>query len=62
MNAAQALFLKKGVGATVIREITDSAKVAKGSFYLYFSSKEDIHIALAERFHRGGPVCLNTNR
>ena len=51
MNAAQALFLKKGVGATVIREITDSTEVAKGSFYLYFSSKEDIHIALAERFH-----------
>lgn len=51
MNAAQALFLKKGVGATVIREITDNAEVAKGSFYLYFSSKEDIHIALAERFH-----------
>ena len=51
MNAAQTLFLKKGVGATVIREITDGAKVAKGSFYLYFSSKEDIHLALAERFH-----------
>lgn len=51
MNAAQALFLKKGVGATVIREITDNAEVAKGSFYLYFSSKEDIHLALARRFH-----------
>ena len=51
MNADQTLFLKKGVGATVIREITDGAKVAKGSFYLYFSSKEDIHLALAERFH-----------
>lgn len=50
LNAAQALFLKKGVGATAIEEITASADVAKGTFYLYFSSKEDIHSALAERF------------
>lgn len=50
MNAAQALFLRKGVGATAIEEITAGADVAKGTFYLYFSSKEDIHSALAERF------------
>ena len=50
MNAAQALFLKKGVGATAIEEITTGADVAKGTFYLHFSSKEDIHSALAERF------------
>lgn len=50
MNAAQALFLKKGVGATAIEEITAGADVAKGTFYLHFSSKDDIHSALAERF------------
>ncbi len=50
MNAAQALFLRKGVGATAIEEITAGADVAKGTFYLHFSSKEDIHSALAERF------------
>ena len=50
MNAAQALFLKKGVGATAIEEITAGADVAKGTFYLHFSSKEDVHSALAERF------------
>ena len=51
MNAAQALFLKKGIGATAIEEITAGADVAKGTFYLHFASKEDIHSALAERFH-----------
>lgn len=50
MNAAQALFLKKGVGATAIEEITGGADVAKGTFYLHFSSKEEIHSALADRF------------
>jgi len=52
MNAAQILFLKKGIGATTIEEITAGADVAKGTFYLHFSSKEDVHAALGERFVR----------
>jgi AcrR family transcriptional regulator len=50
MNAAQRLFLKQGVARTTIEQITSGADVAKGTFYLYFSSKEDILAALAERF------------
>ncbi len=50
MNAAQRLFLRHGVGATSIERITDAAGVAKGTFYLYFSAKEDIRAALGERF------------
>lgn len=50
MNAAQRLFLKQGVGPTTIEQITSGAKVAKGTFYLYFSSKEDVLGALAGRF------------
>jgi AcrR family transcriptional regulator len=50
MNAAQRLFLKHGVGPTTIEQITSGAKVAKGTFYLYFSSKEDVLEALGERF------------
>ncbi len=52
MNAAEALFLDKGIGPTTIEEITGGADVAKGTFYLHFSSKEDIHAALGERFVR----------
>jgi AcrR family transcriptional regulator len=50
MDAAQRLFLKQGVGATTIEQITAKADVAKGTFYLYFSSKEDVRTALGERF------------
>jgi AcrR family transcriptional regulator len=50
MNAAQRLFLEQGVGPTTIEQITSAADVAKGTFYLYFSSKEDVRSALGERF------------
>jgi AcrR family transcriptional regulator len=50
MNAAQELFLEAGIGPTTIEQITARASVAKGSFYLQYSSKEDIHAALGERF------------
>ncbi|HEY2118711.1 MAG TPA: TetR/AcrR family transcriptional regulator [Candidatus Acidoferrum sp.] len=50
MNAAQQLFLKQGVAATTIEQITSSADVAKGTFYLYFSSKDDVLAALGELY------------
>src|SRR5580658_8991840 len=50
MNSAQRLFLRHGVGPTTIEQITDGAKVAKGTFYLYFSSKEAVLEALGDRF------------
>lgn len=50
MNAAQRLFLENGPAATTIEQITSAADVAKGTFYLYFSSKEDVLAALSERF------------
>lgn len=50
MEAAQALFLELGVGSTTIEQITSRAGVAKGTFYLHYTSKEEIHGALGERF------------
>ncbi len=50
MNAALRLFLKQRVGSTTIEQITSGADVAKGTFYLYFSSKEDLLAALGQRF------------
>jgi AcrR family transcriptional regulator len=50
MDAAQKLFLGRGVAATTVEQITDAAGVAKGTFYLYFSSKEELRAALGERF------------
>jgi AcrR family transcriptional regulator len=52
MNAAQMAFLEYGVAPTTIEQITSGARVAKGTFYLYFSSKEEILAALRERFAR----------
>lgn len=50
MNSAQRLFVEQGVAATTIEQITAGADVAKGTFYLYFSSREDLLSALRERF------------
>jgi AcrR family transcriptional regulator len=50
MNAAERLFLSAGVAPTTIEHITNGAGVAKGTFYLYFSSKDDVLAALADRF------------
>ena len=50
MNAAQQLFLQQGVAATTVEQITSIADVAKGTFYLYFSSKDDVLAALGDRY------------
>jgi AcrR family transcriptional regulator len=50
MNAAERLFLEHGIASTTIEQITTAAEVAKGTFYLYFTSKEDICAALGDRF------------
>jgi len=50
MDAAQRLFLKQGVASTTIDQITSGADIAKGTFYLHFSSKDDLLVALGEQF------------
>jgi AcrR family transcriptional regulator len=53
MDAALRLFLDQGVATTTIEQITAGASVAKGTFYLHFSSKEDVLAGLRERFVQG---------
>lgn len=53
LRAAASLFIAGSVGATTIDEIAARADVAKGTFYLYFASKEDLVAALRERFIDG---------
>lgn len=50
MDAAQRLFLEKGFFATSVAEIVNAADVAKGTFYLYFQTKDDALGALQTRF------------
>jgi AcrR family transcriptional regulator len=48
-NAVQVL-LSKGYEDTRISEIVKLSGIAQGTFYLYFSSKEDLFVAIAESF------------
>jgi len=48
LAAAQSMFCSRGVDATTIEDITESADVGKGTFYRYFASKEDVVLALME--------------
>jgi len=41
-KAALELFANKGFEETIIEDITKRAKVAKGTFYNFFSKKEDV--------------------
>jgi AcrR family transcriptional regulator len=50
MEAATAVFAEKGVGAATVSDVTTAAGVAKGTFYLYFESKEQLVAALRDRF------------
>jgi AcrR family transcriptional regulator len=46
LEAAERLFLERGIGDVSIDDITHGAGVAKGSFYRYFPSKEALVRAL----------------
>ncbi|ALA54193.1 FAD-dependent oxidoreductase [Shouchella clausii] len=48
LNAAVALFHQKGFHSTTVQEITNHARVAKGTFFNHFPTKESILHALAE--------------
>ena len=43
MASAYNLFIKKGINDTSISDIANDAGVAKGTFYLYFKDKWQIH-------------------
>ncbi len=43
LNTAFELFTSKGLNRTSISDIVERAGVAKGTFYLYFKDKYDIH-------------------
>ncbi len=53
MDAGERTFVQKGFASTTIEDITHKAGVAKGTFYLYFDSKEALLTALRDRFIEG---------
>jgi AcrR family transcriptional regulator len=53
MDAAERLFLAKGIAATSVDDIVTAADVAKGTFYVHFESKEQLLVGLQQRFVAG---------
>ncbi len=49
LDTAFKLFTEKGIKSTSIQEIVDNAKVAKGTFYLYFKDKYEIRDVLISK-------------
>ena len=49
LDAAKELFLSKGYEETAITDIMELAGGAKGMFYRFFQSKEDVMHALGDR-------------
>jgi AcrR family transcriptional regulator len=56
LNAAFDLFTQQGINKTSISDIVNHAKVAKGTFYLYFSDKYDLRNFLIA--HKAGQLFL----
>lgn len=49
LDAAQRIFFEKGLLAATMDEIAEAAELSKGTLYLYYSSKEDIYLAVMMR-------------
>ena len=49
IDTAQNLFMTKGYSACSVAEIIDAIGIAKGTFYHYFKSKEDVLDAIVDK-------------
>ena len=45
--AAEKIFFSKGFDLSTMDDIAEEAELSKGTLYLYFKSKEDLHMAVA---------------
>lgn len=49
INAAEELFFARGINNTTMDDVAEASELSKGTLYLYFKSKEDLHYALCLR-------------
>jgi AcrR family transcriptional regulator len=49
LDAAQRVFVEKGLTTATVDDIAVAAELSKGTLYLYFESKEDIYLAIMMR-------------
>jgi AcrR family transcriptional regulator len=45
LDAARAIFSRKGYSDAAVEDVAEEARVAKGTVYLYFKSKEELYLA-----------------
>ena len=60
VDAAVAVFSAKGVSAASVDDIVRAAGVAKGTFYLYFATKDDASTRLRRRWSRASADRIET--
>jgi AcrR family transcriptional regulator len=49
LEAAEKVFFNKGFESATMNEIAREAELGKGTIYLYFKGKDDVHRAIVER-------------
>lgn len=50
LETGRALFERQGLRKTNVAELAAAAGIGKGSFYLFYPSKEDLFMAISDRF------------
>lgn len=59
IQAAMLLFWRKGYGSTSVADILQAADANSGSMYHFFPTKQDLLLAVLERYREGiGPMLL----
>ena len=59
LDTAQSLFYQKGYDNTSVADVIDAVGIAKGTFYHYFKSKEDLLDRIIERQTQGMDQTIN---
>lgn len=49
LDAAEKVFFSKGIDNSTMDDVAEQAELSKGTLYLYFKSKEDIHWGITHR-------------
>jgi TetR/AcrR family transcriptional regulator len=55
LDAAEKIFFTKGYEISTMDDVAEMAELSKGTLYLYFKSKEEIHWEITQR-HMGNPA------
>ncbi|RFS45603.1 TetR/AcrR family transcriptional regulator [Micromonospora craniellae] len=50
LDAAEKLIIERDINQLTVEDITTAAGVSKGTYYLYFSTKDDVIASLRERY------------